>query len=241
MSVRPPVSAADQTIPHTGHPPHPPHVAIPSGETGRLHVHPTGHVDVGTNDWWLMVRKFAKHGTKIATVAPSSRFLSRRMLKGIDWDNVKCIVELGAGTGPVTKEILRLVKPHTKFFVIEIDPDFCQRLRARFPTLDIVEGNANELDQLLTSRGITQVDTIISGLPLPSFPPELCNSIMQSCAKCLGPNGIFRQLTVMPYYFWRFYKKYFEEVKFALVPLNVPPAGVYVCKRFKDQPAAVEA
>lgn len=183
------------------------------------------------SDWWLVFSKFLKHGTSIATFAPSSRFLARSIVKGIDFDKARCIVELGAGTGPITVELLRHVKPQTRLMIVELDPDFCRRLRERFPTADIVEGDAAKLDELLKARGISEVDHVISGLPLPSFPSDLRTSIIDSSLKVLAPGGTFRQLTNMPYVYWKMYRKYFDQVRFKLVPLNFPPGGVYVCKR----------
>ncbi|MGL4421363.1 MAG: class I SAM-dependent methyltransferase [Gemmataceae bacterium] len=195
----------------------------------------------GGNDWWLVFRKFLKHGTSIATCAPSSKQMCRTMLSGIDFETAKCIVELGAGTGPVTEEIVRRAKPHTKLVIIELDPDFCVRLRAKFPNVDIVEGNAANLDKLLADRGITQVDHVVSGLPLPSFPADLRKSILASSSRCLGPNGTFRQLTVTPYVYWKLYRGYFTNVRFKLVPVNLPPGGVYVCQGFRDDTAVATA
>jgi phospholipid N-methyltransferase len=186
-----------------------------------------------TPDWLLMVKKFAAKGTSVASFAPSQRSLCRRMLKGIDFDAAQCIVELGAGTGPVTVELLKRVKPHTKLIVVELDPDFCARLRQRFPTADIVEGDAGRLEELLAERGITQVDHVVSGLPLPSFPAPLRDAIIESSAKVLTPDGTFRQLTYMPWVYQGLYKQYFDDVRFAFVPLHVPPAGVYVCRHYK--------
>jgi len=182
------------------------------------------------SDWWLVFRKFLKHGTSIATFVPSSKFLGRQIIAGIDFDTVKCLVELGAGTGPITVELLKRVKSHTKLLIVELDPDFCRRLRERFPNADIIEGDAAHLDELLKGRGITQVDHVISGLPLPSFPPEVRASIIESATKVLAPHGTFRQLTVIPLVYWKLYRTYFPDVRFKLVPLNFPPAGVYVCK-----------
>lgn len=186
-----------------------------------------------TPDWWLMVKKFAAKGTSVASFSPSQGPLCRRMLRGIDFDAANCIVELGAGTGPVTVELIRRVKPHTKLIVVELDPDFCARLRQRFPTADIVEGDAARLEDLLAERGISQVDHVISGLPLPSFPAALRDAIIASSAKVLTPDGTFRQLTNMPWVYKGLYKRYFGEVTFSFVPMNVPPSGVYVCKRYK--------
>ena len=56
-------------------------------------------------DWWLMMKAFFRHGRKIASCAPSSRFMARKIADGIDWEQARCIVELGAGTGPITAEI----------------------------------------------------------------------------------------------------------------------------------------
>jgi phospholipid N-methyltransferase len=193
------------------------------------------HAAPDSPDWLLWIRKFAKHGTSIASFAPSSRFLSRMICKGIDYDKAKVIVELGAGTGPITKEILRRVKPGTKVVIVELDPDFCKRLRAKFPTADIVEGDAAHMDELLHARGIEQVDHVISGLPLPSFPDEVRDSIIASALRSLAPGGSFRQLTVMPLVYWNLYRRYFASVKFKIVPLNFPPAGVYVCHGAKSK------
>jgi len=197
---------------------------------------PKSSVTPASPDWWLMVRKFVQQGTTIASFAPSSRFLARKIVKGIDYDAARCIVELGAGTGPITKELLDRVKPHTRLIIVEQDADFCKRLRARFahmPNADIIEGDAAQIDKLLADRGITEVDHIVSGLPLPSFPAPLRDAILASSARALGEHGTFRQLTNMPFVFWRFYRSYFANVRFNLVPLNLPPAGVYVCRGYK--------
>jgi phospholipid N-methyltransferase len=187
-------------------------------------------------DWLLMLGKFFRHGKTIASFVPSSRFLSKKLIKGIDWDKSQCIVELGAGTGPVTRQLVRRAKPHTKLVVIEQDPDFCRRLRDKFPNrpnLEIVEGDACKLDKILADRGIKACDHVLSGLPLPSFPAPLREAIMAASHKVLPPHGEFRQLTNMPWIYFRMYKNYFNNVRFSLVPLNLPPAGVYFCSDYK--------
>ena len=65
-----------------------------------------------TPDWWLMTKKFMKHGTSVASFSPSQRFLSRKIVAGIDYAAAECIVELGAGTGPITAQLLKLSLIH---------------------------------------------------------------------------------------------------------------------------------
>jgi phosphatidylethanolamine/phosphatidyl-N-methylethanolamine N-methyltransferase len=209
----------------------------PSGDNGH-----NGHSDDPPKrpgrgpDWWLMLRKFFSHGRAIASFSPSSRFLSRSMVRGIDWARAKCVVELGAGTGPVTKELVKAARPDTRLVIVERDPDFCQLLRTKFPTQDIVEGDACRLDEILAERRIAKADHVISGLPLPSFPAEVRESIIRMAARVLGPDGEFRQITNMPWVYLKLYRSYFQNVSFKLVPLNLPPGGVYFCKGY--QPTA---
>jgi phospholipid N-methyltransferase len=210
--------------------PNPPQASLPPA----LSVHPKGP------DWWLMMRAFFRHGRKIASFAPSSRFMARKITHDIDWDQAKCIVELGAGTGPITAEIVRRVRPHTKLIIIELDPTLCGRLQARFqdvPNLDVVHGDATQFDKLLAERGIAQVDHVLSGLPLPSFPEDLRHSVIRTSARTLATHGTFRQLTVMPLIYYKMYARYFDDVRFRFVPLNLPPGGVYVCRGFKGEAA----
>lgn len=184
-----------------------------------------------------MVRKFLKHGTTIASFSPSSRFLSRAVVHGIDFDSAKVVVELGAGTGPITHELMKRVNPNTRCVIVEQDPDFCARLRQKFPAADIVEGDAARIDEILHRRGIHQVDHVLSGLPLPSFPAALRDAIIASSTKWLSPLGTFRQLTNMPWIYRGMYREYFHAVSFKLVPLNLPPGGVYVCSGFRGTAA----
>jgi phospholipid N-methyltransferase len=125
------------------------------------------------------------------------------------------------------------MRPGTRLVIVEIDPDFCKRLRQQFPGADIVEGDAGRMDQLLAERGITAVDHVVSGLPLPSFPAPLRDAIIASAARALVPGGTFRQITNMPWVYRGLYRRYFADVSFQLVPLNFPPAGVYVCRDYR--------
>ena len=205
---------------------------MPAARTDR--VQPNGP------DWWLMMKAFLRHGRKIASFAPSSRFMARKIIDGIDLDQAKCIVELGAGTGPITAEIVKRVRPHTKLLVIELDPTLCGRLQARFqdvPNVDVIQGDATQFDKLLADRGIPQVDHVLSGLPLPSFPEDLRDAVLETSARTLAPDGTFRQLTVMPLIYYKMYARYFEDVRFRFVPLNLPPGGVYVCRGFRGEAA----
>src|SRR3954466_2635912 len=101
------------------------------------------------SDLWLVLRKFVTNAKTVATVAPSSRALSRAILRGIDWSTTKNVVELGAGTGPITNELVKVAPPSARLVVNEFLPDFCVALRQKFPGLDVVEGDARRLGEMM--------------------------------------------------------------------------------------------
>src|SRR3954449_13574780 len=99
------------------------------------------------NDSLLFLGKFLKHGTAIASLAPSSRWLSRTTVRNVDWDRAKVLVELGAGTGPITRVLAEKARPGCKVIVLERDADFARLLRERFEDrhdFEIIEGDARD-------------------------------------------------------------------------------------------------
>jgi phosphatidylethanolamine/phosphatidyl-N-methylethanolamine N-methyltransferase len=185
------------------------------------------------NDFALFLGKFLRHGTTIASVAPSSRFLSRTTVGNIDWERANTVVELGAGTGPITRVIAERARPDCRVVVVERDPDFAGLLRdrfGRFTNFDIVEGSVQDLDAILGARGITAADYVVSGLPVPSFPRSLQCDLFRAVGAVLRPEGTYNQITEIPWVYWRFYRRFFRDVHFAFEPRNLPPAGAYFCK-----------
>jgi phospholipid N-methyltransferase len=182
-----------------------------------------------------MLTKFLQRGRVIASFAPSSRFMARAAVRGIDFEKSRCIVELGAGTGPITAELIRRSGKQTRLIIIELDADMCRYLRRRFPTVEIIQADAADLDRLLDERGIAKVDHIISGLPLPSIPEHVRDRILDISARRLATDGSFCQLTIMPWVYYHMYRRYFADVRFKFVLRNLPPGGIYRCTGWQEQ------
>jgi phospholipid N-methyltransferase len=185
------------------------------------------------SDFTLFLGKFLRHGTAIASVAPSSRWLSRLAVHNIDWGRAATLVELGGGTGPITQAIAERVRPECRVVVIERDPDFARLLVQRFGELtnfEIVQGDVGDLMAILSDRGIAVVDHIISGLPVPSFPEGLQESLFRAVGSVLRPEGSFNQITEIPWLYQNLYRRHFEDVRFVFEPRNMPPAGAYFCR-----------
>jgi phosphatidylethanolamine/phosphatidyl-N-methylethanolamine N-methyltransferase len=191
------------------------------------------------SDFSLFLGKFLKHGTAIASLAPSSPWLSRATVRNLDWERARVVVELGAGTGPITRVLAEKAPPGCRVVVLERDPDFARLLRDRFNTLpnfDVIEADVRDLAAILADRGIGRVDHVVSGLPIPSFPKDLQRDLFRVVRDVLNPAGTFNQITELPWVYWGFYRRYFEDVRFAFEPRNFPPAGAYFCRGVKELP-----
>src|SRR5271156_6974107 len=66
-------------------------------------------------------------------VAPSGRALARAMAAAAGPPPHGLVVELGPGTGPVTRSLIDAGVARERLVLIEYDPGFCRLLGPRFP------------------------------------------------------------------------------------------------------------
>jgi phosphatidylethanolamine/phosphatidyl-N-methylethanolamine N-methyltransferase len=181
------------------------------------------------SDRALFLKKFLAKGKTISSAVPSSRALVSGVLRNVDFSHPSTIVELGAGVGPVTEQILERIQPHHRFAAVENDHEFCEVLRRRFPEATVLETDASRVSEPLANIGIHKVDYVISGLPTPNLPRRSTIKLMRWLRESLAPNGLFIQITVAPLLYRGFYDRLFKEVEYRMVWWNVPPGGVYCC------------
>ncbi|MGD8190674.1 class I SAM-dependent methyltransferase [Brevibacillus ginsengisoli] len=151
------------------------------------------------------------------------------MMKHVDWNNSDTIVELGAGLGCFTSQIQKLKSPTSKALIFELDPGMRSHLQEKFSDFHYYS-DATTLSLAMREHGLTQVDCIVSGLPFSNFSNELRERIIDQVIESLKPGGVF-----ITFQYSLQMKKYltsiFNEVHISLVPLNVPPAFVYCCRK----------
>ncbi len=141
--------------------------------------------------------EFLKKPSQVGSVAPSSSRLARRMVDLGEVSRAATVVEYGPGTGPMTGWILKALPPAARFFAIELSPDLCRVLRARYPGLSVREGSAADVERFVVQEGFPAdqsdgcVDTIISGLPWVSLPQPVQHAILDATLRVLRPGGAF--------------------------------------------------
>lgn len=177
----------------------------------------------------LHFRKLLRQGRAVAALTPSGDALARACCRYIDPLRPQTILELGAGTGAVTRRAAASMHPDSRLIAIERDPDFVAMLQASVPRADAVQGEAEAMSALLADRGLARVDVVLNGLPMPSLPAPSRAAVLAAIAELPGDPWV-AQITVMPWIFRRFYARCFQEVRFELAWRNLPPAGVYHCR-----------
>src|SRR4028118_670896 len=116
----------------------------------------------------LFLRAFLTHPRLVGAVLPTSRRAVRDMLDMADVGSADLVVELGAGTGVYTREILARVSKDARFVAFERDPRLAQLLTERWhdPRLEVRCDSAENLLAYLKGR---KADVIVSGLPFTSL------------------------------------------------------------------------
>ncbi len=179
---------------------------------------------------------FLRDPVAIGAVAPSGPQLAALEVGAADLRPGARVVELGAGTGPMTAVILER-HPDVHLLVLEPDPSLAAALRARFPKADIVEAVAQRLPELIAERGWTSVDRVVSGLPWAIWPEALQREVFDAIEAVLAPGGRFvtfaylhAQMLPAAGRLRETLRRRFSRVDRTNVAWrNLPPAFVFVC------------
>lgn len=167
----------------------------------------------------------------VGAITPTSPVTARRMASVIDVSSGLPVLELGPGTGAVTKAILdRGVRPEN-LVSIEYSPDFFAGLVAAYPGVRFLQGDAFDLDNVLADDGGTRFDSIISAIPLLSFPMPERIALVDRMLDRLPAGRPFVQISysavspVSP-----------RQSRFDIKPLdwvmrNIPPARLWIYSR----------
>ena len=172
---------------------------------------------------------FLTHPRQVGAVLPTSRTAVRAMLDQADVAGAELVVELGAGTGAQTQEILARMKPGGRLVTVEIDRKLADFLAQRFddPRVQVVCDSAENLQAHL---GTDRADVVVSALPYTSLDQALRQRILDVLPGVLKPRGEVVVIQYSPLMLAEFRKR-FRHVQWSITPWNVPPAFVFACRQ----------
>lgn len=185
----------------------------------------------------LFLALWLKKPLQIASVYPSSAHLADAMARFVDLSRPGPVLELGGGTGSLTRGLLRGGCPADRLIVLEREPPLAAVLRREFPGVDIIEDDATRLDESLAARGVGGLAAVVSSLPIKWFSSEMQWAVMRPCFDRLGPDGPFLQMTngfSSPVAIDRLQVAGREVGR---IWRNLPPAQIWSYARREDAPA----
>ncbi len=178
------------------------------------------------------LKGFLRNPKEVGSVIPSSRFLTRRVLKCGDARNSRVIVELGPGPGVLTREILDVMPADGKLIAVELLPEFVELLRRAYPDprLALYTGSAADVEKALEEAGESQADLVVSGVPFSTMERGEGHRTLEAAKRILAPDGRF-----VAYQFRSAVRRMAEPV-FGPAETrsgfwNVPPMRIYTFRR----------
>ncbi|SMG41695.1 Phospholipid N-methyltransferase [Paenibacillus aquistagni] len=180
----------------------------------------------------MFMQTFMKNPKRVGSVTPSSRFLAEKMVRSVPWNKVTALAELGSGTGAITNLIQSRVEGEAKVLLFEMDDRMKNHLQTIYPDFSC-HSNALHLTKVMKHKGIQQLDCVISGLPFFNFEDDLRESLINQVNEALKPGGYFIAFQYSLQMKKHLSRKFVIE-KIDLVPLNFPPAFVYLCRKKEE-------
>jgi len=150
------------------------------------------------SDILLFLRRMQANPRRIGAITPSSRRLAacmaREALKTRQ-SPTDFILEIGPGTGRITRALLERGLEPNKLISVELDPALHNYMLQNFPHVNIIQSNATRLESLIPTEQHRKISAVVSGIPMRNLPALERAMIAQACFAVLKPGGKIIQFT----------------------------------------------
>ena len=140
------------------------------------------------NNMIEFIKAAVRNPLEVSTIFPTSKALAETLLSHADLAGAQRVVELGAGTGAITKHVLPKLAARDRYLGVELDPRMVDFLRKEFPSTRFEAGPAENLPTWL-EKGTA--DVVVSSLPWTVFSDETQEKTIAAILYALKPGGVF--------------------------------------------------
>lgn len=185
-----------------------------------------------------LLKAFLREPFIVGSIAPSSKALGLALIANTQPNSR--VIEIGPGTGAVTRLLMRRLKHSSQYLGIEIHPKFVEILRRDFPQAKFIEGSAENLRQIAQESGFgTDTDHIVSSLPWSILASAVQDKILGELRAFLSPEGSFTTFVYLHSMTFPTSRRFFHQLEESfedvsrspLIWRNLPPAIVFTCRR----------
>lgn len=167
----------------------------------------------------------------VGAVLPTSSITARRMASVVRPASGLPVLELGPGTGVITRAILQSGVQPEDLWSVEYSPDFVDHLRQEFSDVHIVQGDAFNLDEALGEHRGLEFDCVISAVPLLSFPTQRRIEFVEDLLNRIPAGRPIMQITYGPRSPVPGRGRRFSVEHYDFVFRNFPPAQLWIYRR----------
>ena len=192
---------------------------------------PARSSSAGLREGFGFLKAWARQPKSVGSVWPTSAPMARRMAGVIDLSSGLPVLELGPGTGTITKAILDTGLAPDRLWALEYSHEFAARLKARYPAAHVIEGDAFELARSLGAAAPGQFDSAISALPLLNFPLQMRVSFVEQVLDLLPAGRPLIQFSYGPKSPVPPGLGRYKVRRAGMVLRNIPPAQLWVFSR----------
>ncbi|MDO8529560.1 MAG: methyltransferase domain-containing protein [bacterium] len=173
----------------------------------------------------IFLKNFIKSPKYTGSIKSSSSFLAKKMVKRADLGNAKTIIELGPGTGVITKVIIDQMGKDSALWTFDINKEFVDYLNGKYPKANHIHSDILKMKEEMTKNNVKNADAVISGIPFSFYSKKECEEMLDSISDVMHKNSILVLFSYSKLRFKTFLSK-FNKVNVDFVLLNIPPAYV---------------
>ena len=146
-------------------------------------------------DTFSFLKSWLENPKIVGAISPSGQWLAHAMADFVDPLLPGLVVELGAGTGSVTKALIERGIAPERLVLVECDVTFARLLKQKFPASHIITGDAYSLEKTLESILAEPLCAIVSSLPLLMVPEFARVDLLKDALHLMHHEGVFVQFT----------------------------------------------
>ncbi len=150
-------------------------------------------------------------------VTKTPKRVLKKIVGEIPSGNLKVVVELGAGKGEITRNIIANINSDCRYIAFEINQEFADSLKRDFPAIEVITEDALNFDAHLSQTA----DLLICSMPLSFFEKKVRRQLLEKIKANVADKG---KVIILFHAFWIIpeLKGAFPKYKLTM-SLHIPP------------------